>query len=288
MHKPLMHNPLIGAHVSISGHFYLAVERALSIGCTTMQIFTKSNRSWFDKPLDPEEVAAFKKAVKESGLARIMVHTSYLINIGAKEESTEKNSVKSLALELERAEALDIPYLVLHPGSHTGAGTESCLKKIAHNLDIVLKKASGETMILIETMAGQGTNVGSTFEEIQQIFELTKNNHLLGVCFDTCHVFCAGYDISTDEGYDEVFKQFDKIIGLKHLKAFHLNDSKTEFNSHKDRHEELGKGNIPTKFFKRLMNDTRFKDIPKVLETPTDPEMELYRREIKLLRSMID
>ncbi len=283
-----MHKPLIGAHVSISGHLHLAVERALSIGATTMQIFTKSNRSWFDKPLDLEEVSVFKKAVKAADLRGIMVHSSYLINIGAKEESTEKNSVKSLTLELERAEALDIPFLVLHPGSHTGAGTESCLKKIAHNLDIVLKKASGNTMILIETMAGQGTNVGSTFEEIKQILELTKNNHLLGVCFDTCHIFSAGYDISTDDGYDEVFKQFDKIIGLKHLKAFHLNDSKTEFNSHKDRHEELGKGNIPMTFFKRLMNDQRFAVVPKVLETPTDPDMELYKRELKLLRSLID
>jgi deoxyribonuclease IV len=283
-----MTKSLIGAHMSTAGGVNASIERALSVGCTTMQIFTKSNRSWFDKPLNQEEIIAFKKAYAASGMREAMIHCSYLINIGAKEESTENNSVKSLTLELERAQALGIPYLVLHPGSHTGAGTDVCLKKIAHNLDVVLKSADGSTTILIETMAGQGTNVGSTFEEIKQIFDQAKDSNLLGVCFDTCHAFCAGYEISTTEGYNQTFEHFDKVIGLSHLRAFHVNDSKTPLASRKDRHEELGKGSIPLSFFKQLMNDKRFTKIPKVLETPTDPEMELYRREIKLLHSMID
>ena len=282
-----MTTPLIGAHMSTAGGVSRSIERALSVGCTTMQIFTKSNRSWFDKPITPEEIAAFREAYAKSGIREAMIHTSYLINIGAKEASTENNSVKALTQELERAQVLGIPYLVLHPGSHTGAGTDVCLKKIAGNLDEVLKSADGTTMILIETMAGQGTNVGSTFEEIKQILDQAQKRKLIGVCFDTCHAFCAGYDISTDEGYEKTFQDFDRIIGLEHVRAFHVNDSKTPLNSRKDRHEELGKGNIPLTFFKNLVNDARFAKIPKVLETPTDPEMNLYRREIKLLHEMI-
>lgn len=282
-----MQHPLIGAHISIAGGLHLAVQRALSIGCTTMQIFTKSNRSWFDKPLDPEEIALFRAAVSASGLSNIMAHTSYLINIGSKESSTEINSVKALALELQRAEALDIPYLVLHPGSHTGAGIEPCIKKIAKNLDAVLANASGKTTILIETMAGQGSNVGSTFEELNEILTQASYQKFLAACFDTCHVFSAGYDLNSDHKYDEPFAHFDSVIGLKNLKAFHLNDSKTPLNSRKDRHEELGKGSINLSFFSRLMNDPRFAILPKVLETPSDPEMNLYKREIELLRGMI-
>ena len=283
-----INTPLIGAHISIAGNIALSAERASSIGCTTMQIFTKSNRSWFDKPLHGDDVTAFKQAMVASGLREIMVHSSYLINIGASAEAVEKNSIKSLAIELERAQALGIPYLVLHPGSHTGAGIAAGLKKVAANLDVVLRNASGETMILIETMAGQGSNLGSTFEEIKQIFDQVEHQKLIGVCFDTCHVFSAGYDFSTEIGYKNIFEQFDQVIGLQHLRAFHLNDSKTPLNSHKDRHEELGKGSIPLTFFKQLMNDKRFAHIPKVLETPTDPAMELYRHELMLLKSMID
>lgn len=281
-------NPLVGAHISIAGNIALSIERAKSIGSSTMQIFTKSNRSWFDKPLNGDDIAAFKKAMLNGELSQTMVHASYLINIGASSESVEKNSIKSLALELERAELLTIPYLVLHPGSHTGAGIKAGLKKIAANLDLVLRNASGETMILIETMAGQGSNLGSTFEEIKEIFDQVSHQNLIGVCFDTCHVFSAGYDFSTDNGYIEVFEKFDHAVGIKNLKAFHLNDSKTPLNSHKDRHEELGKGSIPLVFFKKLMNDKRFSLIPKILETPTDPAMELYRNELTLLKSMID
>lgn len=281
-------HPLIGAHISIAGNIALSIERAKSIGSSTMQIFTKSNRSWFDKPLHSDDITAFKQAMLSAELRQTMVHASYLINIAASSESVEKNSIKSLALELERAESLSIPYLVLHPGSHTGAGVEAGLKKIAANLDLVLSNASGKTMILIETMAGQGSNLGSTFEEVKQIFDQTKHQALIGVCFDTCHVFSAGYNFSSDNGYAEVFEKFELIVGLKHLKAFHLNDSKTPFNSHKDRHEELGKGSIPLAFFKKLMNDKRFSLIPKILETPTDPAMQLYRNEIILLKSMID
>lgn len=283
-----MQKQLLGAHISIAGNISLAIERALSIGCSTMQIFTKSNRSWFDKPLQQEDIARFRSALEKSGLKKIMAHTSYLINIGAKEASTEANSVKSLALELGRAQSLNIPLLVLHPGSHTGAGTTACIKKIAANLNSILEEASGETSILIETMAGQGTNVGSSFEEVYEILSLVKKNNLLGVCFDTCHVFCAGYDISSYEQYHQAFQKFDAIIGINNIKAFHLNGSKTECGSKKDRHAPLEEGEIPLSFFKNLMNDQRFTTIPKVLETPSDDEMELYKKEIALLRSMIN
>jgi deoxyribonuclease-4 len=273
--------------MSIAGGLNLSVERALSVGCTTMQIFTKSNRSWFDKPLIEEQIVLFKETVNKAKLHAIMAHAAYLINIGSRDEKTAEMSVKSLLHELGRCQQLAIPYLVLHPGSHTGAGEPTCIKKIANNLDRVLTQADGSTIILLETMAGQGSNVGYTFEQLAQIIALTNHKKLLGVCFDTCHVHAAGYNLSVQENYHQIFEQFDAIIGINNLKAFHLNDSKEPYNERKDRHAPLGQGTISLNFFKLLMNDTRFTMIPKILETPTDIAMDLYRQELILLKNMI-
>ncbi|MBX9830930.1 deoxyribonuclease IV [Candidatus Babeliales bacterium] len=272
---------LVGAHISAAGGLYKSVERALEIGCTTMQIFTKSNRSWFAPALTHEEIEAFKQVMKNSGLSKIMVHSSYLINLAASNTEVRNKSITSLAKELGRCQDLEIPYLVLHPGSHTGSGDELGINHIAKNLDTVFEKVPGKTMILLETMAGQGTNIGS-FAHIKSIIEQTENKDRLGVCLDTCHVFAAGYNIGTPTGYEEMMDEFCKTIGIRRLKALHLNDSKMPWGSKRDRHASLGEGEIAQTAFKRIMQDERLVNVPKILETP-DPAK--YPDEIKLLKS---
>ncbi|MCK4517929.1 deoxyribonuclease IV [Candidatus Babeliales bacterium] len=278
---------LLGAHMSISGGLHKAIERAESINCTTMQIFTKNNKSWLGRKISNEEANQFKQALKKSSLKKIMGHTSYLINIGSANKEVEKKSIAALKHELGRCEQLDIPYLILHPGSHLGAGEDKCIKQICKNLNIVLAHATGKTIILLETMAGQGTNVGYKFEHLRQIYDGCNHKKFLGVCFDTCHVFVAGYDLTSPESYKKTWAKFAKIIGMRKLKAIHLNDSKTELGSRKDRHENIGKGKIPKKTFELIMNDKRLSGIPKVLETPSTDGVTEYKREIKLLRNMI-
>lgn len=277
---------LLGAHMSISGGLHKAAQRAKAIGCTTMQIFTKNNKAWFGKKLQKEEINLFKQAVKEAGLSKIMVHTSYLINIGSSRPEVEKKSIVALKHELHRCEELNIPYLVLHPGSHLGAGEEKCIKKVAKNLAAVLHDATGETMILLETMSGQGTNIGYTFEQLRQIYDLCTQHKHLGICLDTCHIFAAGYDFSTTESYKAMWQKFKKIIGMRKLKAIHLNDSLEPFGSKKDRHANIGKGEIPRKTFALIMNDKSLAAIPKVLETPAERDTT-YQHEIQLLRKMV-
>lgn len=279
--------PLLGAHISAAGGLHKSIDRAEEIGCTTMQIFTKNNKAWFAPEITKEEAELFKKAYKESKLARIMVHTSYLINIASANESVERKSIAALKHELHRCEQLEIPYLILHPGSHLGAGDEKGIKKISKNLDLVLEKATGKTKILLETMAGQGTNIGYKFGQLSEIIDSCSSKKLLGVCLDTCHIFNAGYDISTKESYQKVIKDFYKEIGIKRLEAIHLNDSETELNSRKDRHANIGEGVIPMKTFELIMNDKRLEKIPKVLETPTDAAGKIHEREIKLLKKLV-
>jgi deoxyribonuclease-4 len=272
---------LVGAHVSIAGGLHKAVERALALGATTMQIFTKSSRSWYDKPISPETEKLFKKALKDSGLKKIVAHASYLINIASAKPNTEQQSVAALKHELHRCEQLSIPFLVLHPGSHIGDGEEKGIKKICKNLDKVLATANGKTKLLLETMAGQGTNLGYTFKQIREIHDRCTHKKHLGVCLDTCHIFAAGYELRNTTEYEKTMKKFARIVGLRKLKAIHLNDSKTELGSRKDRHESLGKGQIPKKIFQLIMQDKRLVGIPKILETP-DPT--LYKEEISLLK----
>lgn len=277
---------LLGAHTSISGGLYKSILEGEQIGCDTIQIFTKNSRSWFASKLNPEEIQKFKDTQKNSNIKIIVAHTSYLINLGSPDKEIEKKSITSLKQEFTRCELLNIPYLVLHPGAHLKSGENKCLEQIAKNLDTILKESTGKTMILLETTAGQGTNVGYKFEQLKQILDLANEKNKLGVCLDTCHIFSAGYDISTPEGYENVITEFKKIIGLKNLKVIHLNDSKTELNSKKDRHENIGKGKIPLKIFSLIMNDKRLKNIPKILETPVNNFLE-YKPELELLKSMV-
>ena len=261
------HSLLLGAHMSIAGKLHQAIERGESIGCTAIQIFTKSNRQWGAKQLTDEEITDFKKAWKQSSIQSVITHATYLINIGSSNKELEKKSIDALSMELDRSASLGIPYLVLHPGSYTDTDEKSCIDRISANLNKLLKKTSG-IHLLLETMAGQGTGVGYTFEQLAEIIKQSDFKSKLGVCLDTCHVFAAGYDFRTKKTYEEMWENFDKIIGLNKLKAIHLNDSKQDLGSRVDRHADIGKGKIGNNAFELLINDPRFFDIPKILETP--------------------
>ena len=264
------HRLLLGAHMSIAGKFENAIEQGASIGCTTIQIFTKSNRQWQANPITIAEANAFRAAAKASNIYPVVAHATYLINIGSPNTDIEKKSIAAVIDELARCQMLDIPYLVLHPGSHTDTDERQCLERIARNLDTILESTPDNTKILLETMAGQGSSVCYTFDKIGTILNLVRNKNRIGVCFDTCHAFAAGYDFATPEAYNAMWEAFDKSIGLQHLYVIHVNDSLKERGSRVDRHADIGKGKIGLEAFSLLFNDPRFFDIPKILETPKE------------------
>jgi len=233
------HSLLLGAHMSISQQISLSIERGESIGCTAIQIFTKSNRQWNAKPLNEEEIATFKQSYKDSSIKSIMAHAAYIINIGSANEETEKKSIEALKIELDRCANLGIPYLVLHPGSYGTTNEESALERISTNLNKVLSQTT-HCMILLETMAGQGSIIGYKFEHLAQIIKNSEYKERLGICLDTCHIFAAGYDFRTKITYQSMWQQFDEIIGMNKLKAIHINDSLKELGSRVDRHADIG------------------------------------------------
>ncbi|MBA3954235.1 deoxyribonuclease IV [Candidatus Dependentiae bacterium] len=260
---------LLGSHMSIAGGVEQALYRGAALGCTAIQLFTSSNRQWNTKEFSPESVANFKQAKKETGITTIIAHASYLINLGSVSTEIVQKSAQALYYELLRCNQLGIQYLVLHPGSGTLPATE-CLKQIARELSQVLGEDTTNVMILLENTAGQGTSVGYNFEQLAYLRQSITRPERIGICFDTCHAFAAGYDFTTPQAYTALWDAFDKIIGLEHLKAMHINDSKKGLNSHVDRHEDIGKGCLGLEPFRLIMNDKRFFDIPKILETPKD------------------
>lgn len=276
---------LIGAHLSVSKGLADVFNQADVIGCTTLQLFTKSNRQWHAKPLGEAEVAEFKAAHAAHHSMPLVAHTSYLINIGSPDPVLEQKSRDALANELERCEQLGIHYLVLHPGAHRDTDLNACLERIAKNLVSVLEAVPGIAMILLETTAGQGSVVGSRFEELGTILKLAGHNPRLGVCLDTCHVFAAGYDFSTLAGYKEMWENFDKHIGKRNLKVIHMNDSTTPCGSHVDRHADIGNGKIGLEGFRFIMQDSSLANIPKILETPKE-SLEDDARNLETLRNL--
>jgi deoxyribonuclease IV len=260
---------LLGAHMSIAGGFQQAIIKGESIGCTAIQIFTKSSRQWNTKPITLEQSNLFKTTLQESSCVKsVMAHASYLINIGSSDKALAQKSVTALTEELQRCHTLGIPFLVLHPGAHGKATAEESLDLASQNLNYVFEQYTGDTIVLLENTAGQGSSIGSTFEQLHTIYEGTSHKNKVGFCFDTCHAFAAGYDLSTSESYEAIWNHFDKTIGLKNLKAFHLNDSAKGLGSHVDRHAHIGHGKIGLEGFRLLMNDARFFSLPKILETP--------------------
>jgi len=279
---------LLGAHMSIAGGVHKALERGKSVGCDIIQIFTKSSNQWKAKPLTDDDLALFQEAKLATGITIVVGHTSYLINLASPDPLTYRKSVDSLRLELERSEALGLPSLVLHPGSHLGEGEQAGLKKIAKSLDAVHKSLPGLTVkIALEITAGQGTNLGFRFEQIARIIELTKEPDRLAACFDTCHAFAAGYDIRTKKAYTATMQQFDDVIGIDRLAVIHLNDAKKELASRIDRHEHIGKGQIGLDGFRWLLNDRRLRAIPMSLETPKGKDLKEDVENLATLRTLI-
>jgi deoxyribonuclease-4 len=281
--------PLLGAHMSIEGGLHRAFERIRLVKGESLQIFSKNQRQWSAPSLSDSEIQQFKEAWQQWGKGPVAVHDSYLINLANPDTKKSNRAVGAFAEEISRAGLLSIPYLIMHPGSHVGAGVENGLKHLTVNLDRAFEKAEDTTsvMVLLETTAGQGTGLGSSFEELAHVISNSKYRDRLGVCFDTCHTFAAGYDISTKNGYKKTFSDFDAIIGLARLKFFHVNDSKKELGSRVDRHAHIGKGEIGLAGFRLLMNDPRFTKHPMVLETPKGKDLKEDMENLKLLRSLI-
>jgi deoxyribonuclease-4 len=281
--------PLLGAHMSIEGGLHRAFERIRLVNGESLQIFSKNQRQWKAPPLTASEIKQFREAWKHWGKGPVAIHDSYLINLANPDTIKAKRAVNAFADEIMRAGQLEIPYLIMHPGSHVGAGREKGLWQLTANLDRAFKLAEEATsvMVLLETTAGQGTGLGSSFEELAHVINHSGYSKRLGVCFDTCHAFAAGYDISTKAGYEKTFADFEVMLGLKRLRFFHLNDSKKELGSRVDRHEHIGRGKIGLKTFRLLMNDPRFANHPMVLETPKEKDLKEDIANLTLLRSLL-
>lgn len=278
-----------GAHVSIAGGVSKSFARGAQVGCEAMQIFCKNERQWNAKPYSPEEIAAFKAEQGRTGISPVIVHSAYLINLAAPDDELWERSMHALADELERCAQLDIPYLVKHPGSHTGSGEEAGLHREAAALNRLFDAgAGGDVMLLLETTAGQGTALGWRFEHLAHLMHLVNHRERLGVCLDTCHIFAAGYDIRTADTYAATFATFDHIIGFEHLKVFHLNDSQKELGSRVDRHTHIGQGCIGQEAFRLLVNDGRFRNLPMIIETPKGKDMREDIENLTLLRSLCE
>ena len=261
--------PRLGAHLSIAGGLPRAVDRAEASGCQALQIFTKSAGQWRARDLPPEEIALFKRRIRQTKIRPVVAHNSYLINLAAADPALRRRSIDSLRDELDRAEALGLDGLVMHPGSYTSGTEKGGLRLIADGLaEILASRPDGRARILLEHTAGQGTNLGHRFEHLAEIIDLLGGSPRLGVCLDTCHLLVAGYDICSEQGYQDTFRQFGAIVGFSRLKAFHMNDSKKPCMSRVDRHEHIGKGCLGLAPFRRIVNDPRFAKLPMLLETP--------------------
>jgi|SRR5215204_2216145 len=271
--------PRLGAHLSIAGGLPRAVDRAEASGCEALQIFTKSAGQWRARELPLEEIALFRRRVRETGIRPVVAHNSYLINLAAADPALRARSRDALGEELDRAESLGLDGLVMHPGSFTSGTEHEGLRLIAEGLAAVLEaRPNGRTRLLLEHTAGQGTNLGHRFEHLGEIVERLGGSRRIGVCLDTCHLIASGYDICSESGYAETFRQFGAIVGFDRLKVFHFNDSKKPCGSRVDRHEHIGKGCLGLEPFRRILNDPRFAKLPMLLETPKLETPESRRR----------
>lgn len=279
------HPLLIGAHTSAAGGVHNALLEGQSIGATTIQLFTANQKRWDSKPIDPDEVMRWNSALKSTGLTHIMSHDSYLINLGSPDPEGLQKSRHAFEQEARRCLDLGVTYLNFHPGAALKEDREKCLDTIIESL-LTLEKLlhKGPTRLLLETTAGQGSAVGWRFEELAHIIQGVDKKVPIGVCIDTCHIFVAGYDIRTPKAWDATLKEFDNVIGLKHLYAFHVNDSVKGLGTRVDRHADLGKGEIGWESFKFLMNDARTRHLPKYLETPGG--LEVWADEIAKLKEI--
>lgn len=261
--------PILGAHQSIAGGYYKSVETAHRLKCDCVQLFTKNNNQWQAKELTDEDVALFQAKLKELGVTHPLAHDSYLINLASPDKELWAKSVDAFVVEMLRAERLGIPYVVTHPGAHTTSSEEAGIAAVVRALDEVHRQTRGiKAKCLLETTAGQGSCLGRTFEQIAAMIDGVKDPDRLGICVDTCHIFAAGYPLGTEKDYQATMRALDKTVGLKLVKAFHLNDSVKPLGSRVDRHAHIGKGMIGKDAFRLLVNDKRFAKVPMYLETP--------------------
>jgi len=260
---------ILGAHMSAAGGCYRAVEIAHAAGCDCVQVFTKNNNQWSAKPLTPEDVRRFREALDRLGIAHPISHDSYLINLASPDPVLWKKSVDAFVVELQRAEQLGIPYVVTHPGSFTSSSEVAGIAAVVKALDEVHRQTRGiKAQCLLENTAGQGTNLGWKFEHLAGILDGVSHPDLLGVCFDTCHCFAAGYPLGSPSEYQKTFREFNRLIGVERIKAFHLNDSVRPLGSRVDRHAAIGGGQMGVEPFRLLLADKRFRKVPMYLETP--------------------
>ena len=287
---PARPEPLIGAHMSIAGGYDKAVERALTVRARVLQIFTKNTNKWRGRPIAAAEAGSFRAAWESSGLVEVVAHDSYLINLASPDPMLRARSVQAFADELARCESLGVPYLVTHPGAHMGSGVAAGCDRVAESLDRAREiQPAPSVTVLLETVAGQGTTLGRTFDELRRIRDGVRRRDLVAFCFDTCHVHAAGYDLVSERGWEETFLEFDDVLGLESLRAFHVNDSKRERGSRVDRHEHIGRGHLGEAPFARLLRDPRFQRVPKLLETPKGKDgVVMDRRNLALLRRLAE
>ena len=275
--------------MSIGGGVQMSIQRARSIECTAMQIFVKNNMQWFARPLTRQEIRGFLEHIERDELLSIFGHANYLINLAATNAQFHANSLRSLSEELIRADQLKLPFLVLHPGAHLGAGEEVGLEKIIESIDCVLSGIPRiKTRIALETTAGQGSCLGSKFEQLAYIIDRVREPERLCVCLDTAHIFAAGYNLGSKSAVRKTFREFDRVIERDRLVAIHVNDSKTARGSRVDRHEHIGKGKIGLEAFRFIMRDRRFRKIPKVVETPKGKDLTEDVQNLKTLRILAD
>ena len=276
----------LGAHVPITGGVFNAPAHGQAIGAEAIQIFTRNQMQWACRPLGQEEAAKFREAVAKSGVRRVLTHGSYLMNLASPNPEFLAKSRDCLVTEIERCDQLAIPYVVLHPGAHMGQGEEAGLSAIARSLDAVLERTEGrDVMPLLEVTAGQGSCLGYRFEHLAAIFDRVREPDRVGICLDTCHLYAAGYDLASPEGYERTLRDFGRLVGMDKLKAVHLNDSKRERGSRVDRHARAGEGVMGLETFARIVNDRRFRGLPLVVETP-GPLAE-WKKEIARLRALV-
>ena len=278
----------LGAHISVAGGVDKAFDRAKAIDCTAFQIFTKSNRQWNAKALEPDVIEAYHQRQQATGLEPVICHASYLLNIGSSDGALWHKSLNALITELERCELLKIPYLVLHPGAHMKHGVEAGIARVVKALDQVHEQLPEYAVrVALEITAGQGTALGSTFDEIARIISGCRHSDRLAVCFDTCHALAAGYEFRTSDSFQAMWSEFDRIIGLDKLTVFHINDSEQDLGSHVDRHAHIGEGHIGLEPFGYFLNDSRFEKVPFLLETPKDDDPGDDIRNLEKLRGLI-
>jgi deoxyribonuclease-4 len=279
-------NMKLGFHVSISGGFALSVQRAFELGCTCMQIFSRNPRGWTIKPMDKDDIAQFKKLREQWDIGPVFVHTNYLINLASSKPDLYEKSIEQLVIDLERTETLGAEYLVTHLGSASGQTPQWMIDRVSNALNIAMKLYQPKSTILLENTAGEKGDIGYELEQVQEVISRLKDPSRIGICYDTCHGFAAGYDVRTKRAVDALARKIDTVVGLKRLKGMHLNDCLRDYGSHVDRHWHIGEGKVGLDGFRALLNHPAFKDVPKIMETPKDSE-EDDPRNMRTVKSLL-